>query len=629
MPTKRQKNSKRAGPLPAPPPPDFDPIQHKGYPRPMLQRADWTNLNGAWDFAFDVDACFTAPSQVSFDRQILVPFSPETPASGVADTGFYNAVWYRRAFEVPQLSAGSRLILHFGAVDTTASVWVNGQLAAGHEGGYTPFHADITDMLSDDAEQTLVVRAFDDPQDLAKPRGKQDWLRDAHSIWYPRTTGIWQTVWMEVVPATHVSYLRWTPVFEKWSIQLDAAVDGPGARASKLRVMLSSRGSVLVDDTYAVAADAHVCRTISLPDPGIDDARNALLWFPHAPNLIDARLTLLDANGKTLDTVTSYTAMRGVGIIGDRFFLNGRPYKLQLVLDQGYWTESGLSAPSDAALKHDVELVKQLGFNGVRKHQKIEDPRFLYWADHLGLLVWGEMPSPYSFTQRTIERMASQWLEALHRDVSHPCIVAWVPVNESWGVPDLPIESAQRKFVAGLYSLTKAIDPSRPCIGNDGWETGAAASDIIGIHDYDADTARIARRYAHTAANIAHLLQNETPGNKVILLDGFTRQREPIMLSEFGGIAFSKDHAHTWGYSRANTAEAFALRYYRLMDAVRSLPLLAGWCYTQFTDTYQEANGLLYMDRTPKFPIEQIAVATRGAWNEADHAIEENWRKQK
>jgi len=238
------------------------------------------------------------------------------------------------------------------------------------------------------------------------------------------------------------------------------------------------------------------------------------------------------------------------------------------------------------------------------------------------------MPSAYTFTPRSIERISKQWLEAMHRDVSHPCIVAWVPFNESWGVPDLPAEESQRKLVAGVYGLTKALDPTRPCIGNDGWETGVGASDIIGIHDYDADTQRIARRYAHQAHNLVHLLRYETPGNKVLLLEGFTYENQPIMLTEFGGIAFHKDHAHTWGYSRANTADEFALRYFRLLDVVRALSLFSGWCYTQFTDTYQEANGLLYMDRTPKIPMQQIAVATRGAWSEQDHKVEEAWRKR-
>ncbi|HSV13120.1 MAG TPA: hypothetical protein VLI90_02590, partial [Tepidisphaeraceae bacterium] len=309
----------------------IDPPQSKQYPRPMLQRPQWVNLNGQWDFAIDKAAELSHPRQVQWDRQITVPYSPETPASGVGDTGFYNAVWYRRTFAVPDLRDGQRVLLHFGAVDYEAEVWVNDQLATKHEGGYTPFKADITDLLRGDGEQTLVVRAIDDPQDLAKPRGKQDWLLDAHSIWYPRTTGIWQTVWLEVVPATHVEYVRWTPRFEQWQIQLDARIVGPWRDGTRLRVRLSSRGQTLVDDTYAVGADKHVSRKILLPDPGIDDARNALFWWPHAPNLIDAELTLIGPDGQTIDVVTSYTAMRGVAILGDRFFLNGRPYKLQLV----------------------------------------------------------------------------------------------------------------------------------------------------------------------------------------------------------------------------------------------------------------------------------------------------------
>ena len=596
----------------------------------MLQREQWTNLNGTWQFAIDAAATAFSPAEVQFEEKIVVPFAPETPASGVGNTGFYNAVWYKRTFTAPELENGERLILHFGAVDFSARVWVNEQHATRHEGGYTPFQVDITDLLHDGGEQTVTVCAHDDSQDLAKPRGKQDWLLDAHSIWYPRTTGIWQTVWTEVVPASFVE----VPA-------VDAPVRGMADRAGRPRRRPAAAGHEAAREAllprqraggrHLHAGDrSHGGRArSSCPDPGIDDARNALFWFPHAPNLIDAEVTLLDAGGVTIDTVTSYTALRGVNIIGDRFFLNGRPYKLQLVLDQGYWTETGLSAPDDQALKRDVELVKQMGFNGVRKHQKIEDPRFLYWADHLGLLVWEEMPSAYTFSQVAIERISKEWVEAIHRDVSHPCVVAWVPFNESWGVPDLPVEAAQRSFVAGLYSLTKAIDPTRPCIGNDGWETGVAASDIVGIHDYDADVARIARRYAYNAENVAHLMKNETPGNKVLLLEGRSYADEPVMLTEFGGIAYSKDLARTWGYSRAATSDAFALRYYRLMDQIRALPLFSGWCYTQFTDTYQEANGLLYMDRSPKFPMQAIAVATRGAWSEDDQLIEQKWREAK
>jgi hypothetical protein len=311
-----------------------------------------------------------------------------------------------------------------------------------------------------------------------------------------------------------------------------------------------------------------------------------------------------------VDSVESYTAMRSVAAEGDRFVLNRRAIDLRLVLDQGYWPESGLTAPDDAALRRDVELVKQLGFNGVRKHQKIEDPRFLYWADVLGLMVWEEMPSAYRFSDDTIRRVTTEWLAAMQRDVSHPCIIAWVPFNESWGVPDLPHVAAQREFVRGVYHLTKSLDPTRPVIGNDGWEM--IVSDIIAIHDYDGSPERITRRYARTEQNLADLYANERPGHRQLLIDGFTAGGRPVMLTEFGGIAYHKDTKNTWGYRRAGTAKEFAAQYANLLAAVHSLPLFAGLCYTQFTDTYQEANGLLYMDRTPKVPFDRIAKSTAG-----------------
>jgi hypothetical protein len=309
---------------------------------------------------------------------------------------------------------------------------------------------------------------------------------------------------------------------------------------------------------------------------------------------------------------------------GDRFVLNGRPYPLHMVLDQGYWPNSGLTPPDDDALRIDVELVKEMGFNGVRKHQKIEDPRYLYWCDKLGLLVWEEMPSAYRFTKTSIERLAREWIEVIDRDCSHPSIVAWVPFNESWGVPDLPDSPAQRHYVQALYHLTKTLDPTRPVIGNDGWES--VATDIIGIHDYEGEPERLVRRYG--ADEGARLFKRERPGGRILVLDGAaTPTNQPIMLTEFGGIAYSPKSGGTWGYTLCETVEEFALQYAELMNAARSLPLLAGFCYTQFADTYQEANGLLYADRTPKFPIEEIAMATRGAQTLRDRQIEWSWRQ--
>ena len=550
------------------------------------------------------------PEQVKFDDTIEVPFAPETPASGVNNTGFYKAVWYRRTFKTPELESDQRLILHFGAVDHEASVWVNGRLAVTHEGGYTPFSADITDLLDEEAEQTIIVRAFDDPQDLAKPRGKQDWKLDPHVIWYPRTTGIWQTVWMEVVPATRIETVRWIPSVETWSFALTVRLAGMVEDGMRVRVRLMMGERKLVEDVYSVSGPV-LSRRIELPDPGIDDARNDLYWFPWSPKLIDAELELLDGDGETIDRVSSYTAMRSVFASGDRFVINNRPVTLRLVLDQGYWAESGLTSPDDEALKRDVELIKELGFNGVRKHQKIEDPRFLYWADKLGIFVWEEMPSAYTFSTQTVERVTKEWMAAIERDISHPCIICWVPFNESWGVPDLAKETAQQEFLRGVYHLTKSIDPTRPVIGNDGWEM--VATDIVAIHDYERAPEKLGTRYAHTAANLAHLFAHERPGHRKLLLEGQGYQNLPIMLTEFGGIAFSKDVKNTWGYKRAMTASEYGKQYAALLAAVHACPVFSGFCYTQFTDTYQEANGVLYMDRTPKIPIAQLAKATSGS----------------
>ena len=562
------------------------------------------------------------PEQVDWSQTILVPFAPETPESGIGNTGFYIACWYGRSFAKPDLSPDQHLMVNFGAIDYSATVWINGQLAGSHEGGYTPFQLDITPLLTHESEQTIVVRAEDDPHDLSKPRGKQDWQLDSHSIWYPRTTGIWQTVWLERVNSSWISSIRWTPNVERWEISIDVRVAGDSSNNLRLKTTLFAGETLLADDTYTVLA-GEVHRRIVLSDPGIDDYRNELLWQPSKPTLIKCRLQLWGERGVLIDEIESYTALRSIGVQGDRFVLNGRPYPLRMVLDQGYWPNTGLTAPDDDAFRVDIELVKAMGFNGVRKHQKIEDPRFLYWADTLGLLVWVEMPSAYRFTKTSIERLTREWTSVLDRDCSHPSVIAWVPFNESWGVPDLPDSPAQRHYVQALYHLTKTLDPTRPVIGNDGWES--VATDIIGIHDYEGDPTRLVRRYI--AEEGAQLFKRERPGGRLLVLDSATPTNQPIMLTEFGGIGFDPNARGTWGYTQSETVEEFALLYVELMNAVRSLPLLAGFCYTQFADTYQEANGLVYADRTPKFPIEEMNLATRGALTARDRQVEWTWRQ--
>jgi beta-galactosidase/beta-glucuronidase len=573
----------------------------------MLQRDGWASLNGPWSFALDRDGSWTQPGQVVWDdRKIIVPFAPETSASGIHDVGFYSVCWYRRAFAAPELRDAERLILHFGAVDYEATIWIDDAVVAQHRGGYTPFEVDVTSFVATGRLHSVTVRAYDDPQDLAKPRGKQDWQLEPHSIWYRRTSGIWQTVWLEVVPPTRIVLLRCEASLERWEIDIEAELGGPTVPGAQLAITLKYGDTVLADDVYAIVAGA-ANRAIRLSDPGIDDSRNELLWNPAHPRIITVDAKLYDAKGDAVDVVRSYTALRAVSVEGDRFLLNGRPFFLRMVLDQGYWPKTGMTPPDDIAIRTDVELAKEMGFNAVRKHQKIEDPRYLYWADVLGLLVWEEMPSAYRFTKRSVERLTKEWINVLERDRCHPCIVAWVPINESWGVPNLPRSPTERDYVRALYHLTKTLDPSRPVIGNDGWES--VATDIVGIHDYDADPSRIARRY-HADEVLPRLFNRERPAGRLLVLEG-QRSDLPLVLSEFGGIALGAAQ-DTWGYTRCMTVDEFGVRYAQLLEVVRSLGLICGFCYTQFADTYQEANGLLYADRTPKLPVEFIAAATRG-----------------
>ena len=580
----------------------------RGYPRPQFRRESWASLNGEWEFALDPFGIWSTPHEVTWRDRIRVPFAPETRASGIGKTDFYRRCWYRRRVELDPLPDGHRLFLRFGAVDNSAAVWVNGTCVGEHHGGYTPFHFDVTSMVTASGQLEIIVRADDDPQDLAKARGKQDWQLEPHSIWYPRTTGIWQTVWLEVVPATAVRKVTFTPNLARWEIGVAGWIDGAPTDPCRLSVTLTSRGTLLASDTYTVIA-GEVHRRIALSDPGIDDSRNELLWSPDSPNLIDVQLELWGQRGELLDRIMGYTALRATAAQGDRFVLNNRPYLLRMVLDQGYWPETGLTAPDDAALRRDVMLARQMGFNGVRKHQKIEDPRYLYWADRVGLAVWEEMPSAYRFTTQSVERLIREWTEVIDRDYSQPCIIAWVPINESWGVPNLPENPSERHYVQALYHLTRTLDSTRPVIGNDGWES--VATDIIGIHDYDDQPERIAKRYRADEV-LPRLFKRERPGGRLLVLEGQVHADQPLMLTEFGGIALSRDRQTTWGYSRCATAEEFARRYAELLHIVRQLQVFSGFCYTQFADTYQEANGLLYADRTPKIPIHLIEAATRG-----------------
>ncbi len=583
------------------------------FPRKQMKRKKWVSLNGEWEFCFDDECLWSHPQQIpAWTHKIKVPFAPESKASGIGDTKFHRRCWYQKKFFFKRES--QRMLLHFGAVDYESRVWLNGTYLGCHVGGHTPFLFDVTQALAPEGLQTLVVCANDDPHDLTKPRGKQDWQLEPHSIWYPRTTGIWQSVWMEEVPDTYIDHLHWTPLLERWEIGCATFVAGTLRENLRLRVRLSCANKLLADDIYVVIHQ-EVHRRIALSDPGIDDFRNELLWSPEKPTLVDAELELLDGD-QVVDRVSSYTALRSVSVQRGRFLLNGRPYYMRLVLDQGYWADTLMTAPSSEALRQDIELVKSAGFNGVRKHQKIEDPDYLYWADVLGLLVWEEMPSAYRFSHESVERLMREWMEIIDRDSNHPCIVVWVPFNESWGVPDLAEKSAHQNCVQAMYHLTRTLDPTRPVIGNDGWES--TATDILGIHDYDNNPERLFKKYS-VEGSLADVL-SRWPGGRMLTVEGFPHRGQPIMLTEFGGIAYIDPHLRNpeagktsaWGYATAESLDGFQKHFEKLMDVVNRIELFSGFCYTQFTDTFQESNGLFRMDRSAKLPIKLMASIIQG-----------------
>jgi beta-galactosidase/beta-glucuronidase len=584
----------------------------ENHPRPQLTRERWTDLCGPWQFAYDdrnigLNQNWIEQPEV-FDRTITVPFPPESRASGIADPAYHAVVWYRRTFQLAPEDRQHRLLLHFGAVDYQASVWVNGQLVAQHEGGHTPFTADITAAVRTGTdEQVIVLRAEDQPMDLTQPRGKQDWEPNPHRIWYHRTTGIWQPVWLEPVGTTYINDVRWTPDLDRGLLGMQVTLNTHPDRPLHLRVQLTLRDVPLVSDMYEVERST-LRRDVALEPGGMTMRRERVLWSPGYPNLIDVSLTLLDGD-QVVDQVSSYVGMRSVGFANGHFLLNGRPYYLRLVLQQGYWPESHLAAPSVEALRREVELTKALGFNGVRIHQKVEDPRFLYWCDRLGLLVWGEMANAYVFSSSAVERLAREWIDVVRRDYNHPCIVTWVPLNESWGVPNLERDPAQRDYVRALYHLTRALDPTRPVIGNDGWEH--LASDVWGVHDYALDGATIRERYGSPEA-VERTLHEIQPHYRTIVLPDYHREGEPIMLTECGGISYAPTSGERWfGYGTVHDQASYLTKYEELIDAILDCPTIAGFCYTQLTDTEQETNGLLYADRRPKLDLDAVKNITR------------------
>ena len=558
------------------------------HPEPQFERAQWLSLNGPWEFELDSSA--TPPAR--FARSITVPFCPESKLGGIGDPSFHSSMWYRRSFTVPADWKGKRVLLHFGAVNYWTSVWVNGAMAGRHEGGNTPFTFDVTNLLNAGGN-TVAVHAEYPPTDRYIPRGKQFWEPKSRGIFYTRTTGIWQTVWLEPVSESHIESIKITPNMDGLaSIYAHIAGARPGLA---LRTTMSYGGKAVVT-TSVTAENPRVATSVTVDDPK--------LWSPGSPNLYDATLELIERD-RVVDRVKSYLGFRSVWTENGKVFLNGRPIFLKMVLDQGYWPDSILTPPSDDAIQYDIRMTKDMGFNGARKHQKLEDPRYLYWADKMGLLVSSEMANAYLFDDQAVERFTREWIDAVARDYNHPSIIIWAPLNESWGVPNLR-DPRQQDYLKELYTLTHAFDNTRLVIDNEGWEH-TNMTDLFAIHDYARTGELLAEKYKDLGKPGAGVPDNGRPA----LAPGYKYNGTPVVLSEFGGVAYiPRGHEvppESWGYSGVEKSEDAALERLRgLFTGITRVPGFAGLCYTQLTDVEQEINGLLTYDRKPKFDVRQI-----------------------
>ncbi|MFF8926926.1 glycoside hydrolase family 2 protein [Streptomyces longwoodensis] len=597
--------------MPVPHPSD---LPRPEYPRPQFVRDAWLNLNGTWQFETD-------RSDSGLERglagrpladTITVPFCPESALSGIGDTDFLEAVWYRRTVTVPADWAGSRVLLHFGAVDHDTTVWVNGVEVARHRGGFTPFTADLDGVAEPGAEATVVVRARDSRHG-PQARGKQaTWYANSHCH-YTRTTGIWQTVWMEPVPrSVALKRPRITPDVASGSffLELPLTANLPGHR---VRAVLSDgSGEVTAAGTRA---DLDLAPRLVLTVPE-DRVR---LWAPEDPHLYGLRLEVLDADGTVVDAADSYAGLRSVAVRGRSVLINGRPVFQRLVLDQGYWPESLMTAPSDEALVRDIELGLAAGFNGARLHQKVFEERYLYHADRLGYLVWGEFgdwgceTGERDDNQRPDASYVAEWLEAVERDYSHPSVVGWCPLNETY--QHLHDRITQLDDVTrAMFLATKQADPTRPVIDASGYAHRVPETDVYDSHCYEQDPAAFAKTMSGLAEGRPYV--NAAPDGRPWSVP---YRGQPYFCSEFGGIWWDPQEAArasgneadaSWGYGeRPRTEEEFLTRFEGLTGVLLDDPDMFGYCYTQLTDVFQEQNGLYRFDRSVKLDIERIRRA--------------------
>lgn len=578
------------------------------HPNPIMFRESWINLDGEWNFSFDKDDIGINQAWMlkeDFSEKIIVPYVYQSILSGINKADLCDTVWYSRKFTLPKGWQGKKTLLHFGAVDYYCQVWINGSFAGEHTGGYSSFCLDITQYVDFDKDNKVTLRVVDHSYDRAQCRGKQRYDEKSFGCWYKQYTGIWQSVWLESVNYTYIEDIKTVTDVDSATIMIDVDVSGwQNQSEMALTADLSMEGknvsnvTVKLEDGRASLIVSAICQ--EEPFSGF------YYWSPENPKLYDLKLALF-CGEECVDSLLSYVGMRKLEVSNGKVYLNNSPCFQRLILNQGYYVKGHITAENDEEIKKDISIIKKMGFNGMRIHEKIESARFLYWCDVMGMLVWEEMPSAYCFKENRVTEYLSSLCEIIKRDKNHPSIITWVMFNESWGVAQIRFNKKQQHFTLSAYHTVKAIDDTRFVISNDGWEH--TESDIFTIHDYEADGDKITA--LHTGPN-----QIKIGGNRMIntiktaFADGFKYSGQPIIVSEFGGISFESDTG--WGYNdKVKSYDEFFERLLSQKKAFVNIQGVCGYCLTQFTDVEDEKNGLLTIDRQPKVPMEKIEIMNR------------------
>jgi len=571
------------------------------YPRPQFINKKFELLNGKWLFALDDENVGEKNAWykgLETKKEIIVPFSYQTNESGITCEAEHEYLWYEREINIQEFKKDERVILNFEGVDYIAKVWVNGLFVGEHKGGYTRFSFDITDYL--DNKVALVVVKAEDKKEATQPRGKQTWLNKPFGCWYTETSGIWKTVWYEIVPEVNLESVKVTPILKTYKTEFEITLN-------KFEKGYTLHIDVTYKDLKISSLSIDLLRRITNIDIDMnssDDGFRIHYWTPNDPNLYDIKYSLYKGD-ELKEEIGSYFGFRHLGVKENILLMNNNPIYLKMVLHQGYYKNSGLTRPSNEALLKDILLAKEIGFNGMRMHQKIEEELFYYYADVYGMLIWCEMPSCYEFKDDTVTNLYIEWMRAVKQNYNHPSIVAWVPINESWGVPRVVLDKANQSLTLGLYYMTKSYDPYRIVISNDGWEH--TKSDIITLHNYAQEKEEL----VHFYGNMKDVLDGnhfvDYSQTRVPFAEGFHYDNQPVIISEFGGTGYKTVREDGWGYSKLATSEEEYLNKVKgLVEAIRENDRICGYCYTQLTDVDQEINGLLDMERKPKVSMDKL-----------------------